>query len=75
MTDRNGTLFIADTFVNEDPTAQELADIAWMSVQEVQRFGMPPKVAFLSHSSYEARPSAYRPARCVKRDLFVAAHP
>jgi malate dehydrogenase (oxaloacetate-decarboxylating)(NADP+) len=48
----HGTLFIADTYVNEDPTAQQLADIAWMSVQEVQRFGMPPKVAFLSHSSY-----------------------
>ena len=29
--------------MNEDPTAQELADIAWMSVQEVQRFGLPPQ--------------------------------
>ena len=49
MTDR-GPLFIADTYVNEDPSAEQLADIAWMSVQEVQRFGLPPKVAFLSHS-------------------------
>jgi malate dehydrogenase (oxaloacetate-decarboxylating)(NADP+) len=46
------TLFIADTFVNEDPDAQQLAEIALMAVEEVQRFGLPPKVAFLSHSLY-----------------------
>ena len=46
------TLFIADTFVNEDPDAQQLAEIALMAVEEVQRFGLPPKVAFLSHSMY-----------------------
>ena len=46
------TLFIADTFVNEDPDAQQLAEIAVMAVDEVQRFGLPPKVAFLSHSMY-----------------------
>jgi malate dehydrogenase (oxaloacetate-decarboxylating)(NADP+) len=46
------TLFIADTFVNEDPDAQQLAEIALMAAEEVQRFGLPPKVAFLSHSMY-----------------------
>jgi malate dehydrogenase (oxaloacetate-decarboxylating)(NADP+) len=46
------TLFIADTFVNEDPDAQQLAEIALMAVEEVKRFGLPPKVAFLSHSMY-----------------------
>ena len=46
------TLFIADTFVNEDPDAQQLASIALMAAHEVQRFGLPPKVAFLSHSNY-----------------------
>ena len=75
MTDRNGTLFIADTYVNEDPTAQELADIAWMSVQEVQRFGLPPKVAFLSHSSYGSSKRASARKMREARDLFVAAHP
>jgi malate dehydrogenase (oxaloacetate-decarboxylating)(NADP+) len=48
----NRTLFIADTFVNEDPGAQQLAEIALMAAEEVQRFGLPPKVAFLSHSMY-----------------------
>ena len=74
MTSR-GTLFIADTYVNEDPTAQQLADIAWMSVQEVQRFGLPPKVAFLSHSSYGSSKRASAKKMRLARDLFVAAHP
>jgi malate dehydrogenase (oxaloacetate-decarboxylating)(NADP+) len=51
MTDR-GPLFIADTYVNEDPSAEQLAEIAWMAAQEVQRFGHPARVAFLSHSSF-----------------------
>jgi malate dehydrogenase (oxaloacetate-decarboxylating)(NADP+) len=46
------TLFIADTFVNEDPDAQQLASIAMMASDEVRRFGLPPKIAFLSHSMY-----------------------
>jgi malate dehydrogenase (oxaloacetate-decarboxylating)(NADP+) len=56
------TLFITDTFVNEEPTAEELADIAVMAAAEVRRFGVPPKVAFLSHSIFgsSARASAQR---------------
>ncbi len=46
------TLFIADTFVNEDPSAEQLAGIALMAAEEVRRFGLPPKVAFLSHSMF-----------------------
>ncbi|MFN3495050.1 MAG: phosphate acyltransferase, partial [Hydrogenophaga sp.] len=74
MTDR-GTLFIADTYVNEDPSAEQLAEIAWMAAQEVQRFGMPPKVAFLSHSSFGASKRASARKMRAARDLFVAAHP
>jgi malate dehydrogenase (oxaloacetate-decarboxylating)(NADP+) len=56
------TLFITDTFVNEEPSADELADIAMMAAAEVKRFGVPPKVAFLSHSIFgsSSRPSALR---------------
>ncbi len=46
------TLFITDAFVNEDPDAEQLASIALMAADEVSRFGLPPKVAFLSHSMY-----------------------
>ena len=64
------TLFIADTYVNEDPSAELLASIALMAAQEVQRFGLPPKVAFLSHSNYgtSGRASAQKMRRA--RDLF-----
>ena len=69
------TLFIADTFVNEEPSAADLAEIALMAAEEVQRFGLPPKVAFLSHSMYgsSSRPSARRMR--AARDLFVQRAP
>ncbi len=47
-----GNLFIADTFVNRDPTAEELAEITLMSAAEVRRFGIEPQVALVSHSNY-----------------------
>ncbi|MFP8833238.1 NADP-dependent malic enzyme [Hydrogenophaga sp. XSHU_21] len=74
MTDR-GPVFIADTYVNEDPSAEELAEIAWMAAQEVQRFGHPPRVAFLSHSSFGSSKRASARKMALARDLFVAAHP
>jgi len=46
------TLFIADTYVNEVPSAQLLAQIAVQATQAVHLFGLTPKVAFLSHSNY-----------------------
>jgi len=69
------TLFIADTFVNDDPTAEELADIAAMAAEEVSRFGLPPKLAFVSHSMFgsSTRPSALKMRRA--HELFAAAHP
>jgi malate dehydrogenase (oxaloacetate-decarboxylating)(NADP+) len=74
MTDR-GPLFIADTYVNEDPSAEQLAEIAWMAAQEVQRFGLPPKVAFLSHSSYGSSKRASAKKMRMARDIFAARHP
>ncbi|MDA8454484.1 NADP-dependent malic enzyme [Acidovorax sp. GBBC 3334] len=69
------TLFIADTYIHEDPSAEQLAHIAQMAAEEVQRFGLPPKVAFLSHSNYgsSTRPSA-RKMRAA-RNLFAQAAP
>jgi malate dehydrogenase (oxaloacetate-decarboxylating)(NADP+) len=69
------TLFIADTFVNEDPDAATLADIAVQAADAVRRFGLPPRVAFLSHSMFgsSTRPSA-RKMRAA-RDLFVQRRP
>ena len=69
------TLFITDAFVNEDPSAEQLASIAVMAADEVARFGLPPKVAFLSHSNYGSsdRPSA-RKMR-LAHELFKAMAP
>jgi malate dehydrogenase (oxaloacetate-decarboxylating)(NADP+) len=70
------TLFIADTFVNEDPDAQQLAEIALMAAEEVQRFGLPPKVAFLSHSMYGSskRKSAVKMRQAYELFRKMAPH-
>ncbi len=59
------TLFICDTYVNEDPSAEQLAEIAVMAAEEVRRFGLTPKVALLSHSNFgtDDSPSALKMSR------------
>jgi malate dehydrogenase (oxaloacetate-decarboxylating)(NADP+) len=69
------TLFITDTFVNEEPSAQELAEIALMAAAEVQRFGVPAKVAFLSHSVFGSSKRASALRMRAARDLFVQRAP
>ncbi len=51
-------LFICDTHVNENPTAEQLAEIAHMAADVVRRFGIEPKVAMLSHSNFGSSNSA-----------------
>lgn len=46
------TVFICDTYINLDPQAEELCEITLLAAEEVQRFGLPPRVALLSHSSF-----------------------
>ncbi len=52
------SLFICDTHVNQDPSAQEIAEITLMAAEQVRRFGVQPKVALLSHSNFGSSPSA-----------------
>ena len=61
LEDRN--LFIADTYVNTNPTAEQLAEMTILAAEEVRRFGMTPRVALLSHSSFgsdQVDPSAQK---------------
>ena len=61
LEDRN--LFIADTYVNTNPTAEQLAEMTILAAEEVHRFGMTPRVALLSHSSFgsdQVDPSAQK---------------
>ncbi len=74
MTPR-GPLFITDTYVNDDPTAEQLAEIAALAAREIQRFGIVPKIAFLSHSSYGSSKRASARKMRLARDLFVEKHP
>jgi malate dehydrogenase (oxaloacetate-decarboxylating)(NADP+) len=46
------TVFIADTYVNPDPTPEQIAEITLLAAEEMKRFGIVPKVALLSHSSF-----------------------
>ncbi|WP_300453774.1 NADP-dependent malic enzyme [Accumulibacter sp.] len=46
------TLFIADTYINYDPSAEQLVDMTLLAADEVRRFGVTPRVALLSHSSF-----------------------
>jgi malate dehydrogenase (oxaloacetate-decarboxylating)(NADP+) len=45
-------VFLVDTHVNYDPTAEELAEITTMAAEEMMRFGLKPKAALLSHSNF-----------------------
>jgi malate dehydrogenase (oxaloacetate-decarboxylating)(NADP+) len=48
----NRVVFLVDTHLNFDPSAQEICDITLMAAAELQRFGIKPKVALLSHSNF-----------------------
>ncbi len=52
MVGQSHTVFIADTTVNERPTAEELADIAEQTAQVARQMGHEPRVAFLSYSNF-----------------------
>ena len=58
----NRQLFVVDTHVNYDPTAEQLAEITIMAAEEMMRFGLKPKAALLSHSNFgnSNQPSAVK---------------
>jgi malate dehydrogenase (oxaloacetate-decarboxylating)(NADP+) len=55
-------VFLVDTHVNADPTAEEIAEITVLAAEEMRRFGLQPKAALLSHSNFGSsnRPSAQK---------------
>ena len=65
-------LFIADTHVNLDPTAAEIAEITLMAAESIRRFGVEPKAALLSHSNFgtheDAAAAKMREALALIRD-------
>ena len=69
------TLFMTDTMVNDEPTADQLTEIAGMAAQAMSLFAVTPKVAFVSHSMFGSsqRPGAVKMRTAAER--FAARHP
>ena len=61
-------VFLLDTHVNYDPSAEQLAEITVMAAEEMVRFGIKPKAALLSHSNYGSsnQPSAIKMRRVLE---------
>jgi malate dehydrogenase (oxaloacetate-decarboxylating)(NADP+) len=64
----NRQLFICDTHVNLDPSAEQLAEMTMLAAEAVRRFGLQPSVALLSHSSFGSSdaPSARKMRQAVE---------
>jgi malate dehydrogenase (oxaloacetate-decarboxylating)(NADP+) len=69
------TLFICDTYVNPDPSAEQIAEITMMAADEVQRFGIAPKVALLSHSNFGSARTASAEKMAHARELLEQRAP
>jgi malate dehydrogenase (oxaloacetate-decarboxylating)(NADP+) len=70
------TLFIGDTYVNYDPTAEQIAEMTLLAAEEVRRFGLTPKVALVSHSNFGAEdtPTAVKMRRALELVIAQAPH-
>ncbi|MDT7513670.1 NADP-dependent malic enzyme [Rhodoferax mekongensis] len=64
----NRQVFLVDTHVNYDPTAEQLCEITVMAAEEMMRFGFKPKAALLSHSNFGSsnEPSAIKMRRTLE---------
>ena len=64
----NRQIFLVDTHVNYDPTAEQLAEITMLAAEEMMRFGIKPKAALLSHSNFgtSSLPSALKMRRTLE---------
>ena len=71
----NGALFVCDTHMNTDPTAAEIAEMTSLAAAEVRSFGLVPKAALLSHSSFGASNSPSARKMRAALALIRAAEP
>ena len=68
MTNDDGTWFVCDTHVNPDPSADQLVELTLMAADRVRMFGITPKVALVSHSSFG---SHVNPQASKMRQVFA----
>jgi len=71
----SGSLFLTDTYVNDDPSAEEIAEMTVLAAREIARFGLAPKAALLSASNFGSRnvAAAEKMRRAV--DILFRDHP
>jgi len=69
------TLFICDTHVNENPTAEQIADMTIQAAAEVKRFGVVPKIALLSHSNFGSRVTESSRKMALARQIIAERAP
>ncbi|GGE73407.1 NADP-dependent malic enzyme [Paenalcaligenes hominis] len=68
-------IFVCDTHVNENPSAEEIADITLMAAEKVRQFGLVPRVALLSHSNFGSRSTESSRKMALARQLIVERAP
>jgi malate dehydrogenase (oxaloacetate-decarboxylating)(NADP+) len=69
------TLFICDTYVNRDPSVEQLVGIAQLAAEGVRRFGLVPKMALLSHSNFGSEDSSSARKMRDVREILLAREP
>ena len=72
---QGGALFICDTYMNVDPTAEQVAEMTLLAARAVRDFGIVPKAALLSHSSFGASNSTSARKMRAALPLIRAADP
>ncbi|MBX9710354.1 MAG: NADP-dependent malic enzyme, partial [Xanthobacteraceae bacterium] len=70
-----GAYFIGDTQIRQNPTAEELSELAALAAIHVQRFGIKPRVAFLSHSDFGSHGSESARKMQHATALLAKEHP
>ena len=72
---KRGPLFLADTTINFNPTAEELAEITLLTAKEVKQFSIVPRIAMLSYSNFGSSDSAEANLVRKARELVKAKEP
>ena len=68
-------LFLTDTYISIDPTAEHLAEMTWLAADHIRRFGITPKAALLSHSDFGSRESESASKMRTALDILEREHP
>lgn len=76
MITSKGTVFVADTNITEAPDAEDIVNIAELCVLNVQKFGITPRIALLSHSNFGSQSGSDTVDKMIKaREILKAKYP